>query len=191
MPLLRAADFTDVPVYRIGDRAAVFDGVSGVWYHPSDGEMAVFHVLDRNPDGDRSACAAVARRGELAGLCGGTDVFGVCATRQRIREDSDGKIPASTTAGIRGGDSGRSSRSCVRDVSDAAGGEFLGKRDWARACFGAVPQRLEEWSGETRQPAGTGHGTTIAMGDSEAIPVAAGDVSRDWGAGDRVWQAVD
>jgi len=49
MPLLRAADFTDVPAYRIGDRAAVFDGVSGVWYHPSDGEMAVFHVLDRNP----------------------------------------------------------------------------------------------------------------------------------------------
>src|SRR5258706_11151199 len=103
MPLLRAADFTDVPVYRIGDRAAVFDGVSGVWYHPSDGEMAVFHVLDRNPDGDRSACAAVARRGELAGLCGGTDFFRACGPRRRICGGFGGKISSSTTARVCGG----------------------------------------------------------------------------------------
>src|SRR6266481_9010710 len=104
MPFLRAADFTDVPADRIRDGVAVCDGVSGVWNHAGDGEMAVFHVLDRNSDGDRPACAAAAGRGELAGIRGGTDVFGVRATGPRIRGDSDGKIPASAIARICGGD---------------------------------------------------------------------------------------
>src|SRR6266481_372645 len=105
MPFLRAADFTDVPVDRTGDGIAVCGGISGVWHYTGDGEMAFLYVLDRNSDRDRPACAAAAGRGELAGIRGGTDVFGVRATGPRIRGDSDGKIPASAIARICGGDS--------------------------------------------------------------------------------------
>src|SRR6267143_6922165 len=100
MPLLRVTDLTDVPADRTSDRVAVCGGVSGVWHHANNGEMAVFYVLDRNPDSDRSACAAASGCGELAGLCCGADVLGVCAAGPRIRWNFGGKIVASAIAGI-------------------------------------------------------------------------------------------
>src|SRR6266478_3295266 len=54
-----------------------------------------------------------------------------------------------------------------------------------------VPRGLEERSGTAREPPGTGDGAPIAMGDCEAIPVAAGNVFGDWSAGDRVWETAD
>src|SRR5258708_40055519 len=92
MPFLRAADFTDVPVDRTGDGIAVCGGISGVWHYTGDGEMAVFYVLDRNSDGDRSACATPAGRGELAGIRGGPDVFCVRAAGPRVRRGFCGKM---------------------------------------------------------------------------------------------------
>src|SRR6266852_3193288 len=56
--------------------------------------MAVFHVPDPDPGGHRFASKAAAGRGELAGICGGIDVFGVCAAGPRTRGVSHAAIPA-------------------------------------------------------------------------------------------------
>src|SRR6266478_3295267 len=69
--------------------------------------MAVFYVLDPDSNGDGFARAAAAGRGQLAGLCGGTAVFGVCAAGPRTRWFSHMALPASAIAGIRGWHSGR------------------------------------------------------------------------------------
>src|SRR6266481_9356296 len=82
MPFLRAADFADVPADRIRDRVAVCGGVSGVWHHASDREMAVFYVLDRNSDGDRPTCAAAPRPRYVAGIRSWAAVLGFRSTRQ-------------------------------------------------------------------------------------------------------------
>jgi len=79
----------------------------------------------------------------------------------------------------------------TRDVSDAAGGESFGKLDWDWPGGGFVPRGLEERSSETGEPAGARDGEAFAMGDRKAVPVAAGNVSGDWGAGDRVWRTGD
>ncbi len=68
-------------------------------------------------------------------------------------------------------------------------GSLLGGRDWPRR--GIVPRGLEEWSSKTREPPRTGDRAALAVGDCEAIPVAAGHVSGDWGIGDRVWRTGD
>src|SRR5260370_20798124 len=109
VPRVRRADFTDVPADRAGERIVVCSRVPGVRHLAGSGEMAVFHVPDSDSDGNRFARAAVAGRGQLAGVCGGTDVFGVCAAGPRNRGDSRRKIPASTLAGTGGGNSGRNS----------------------------------------------------------------------------------
>ncbi len=75
--------------------------------------------------------------------------------------------------------------------ANASGGEPSGKRDRDWPHRGVVPRGLEERSGKAREPPGTGDGAAIAMGDCEAIPVAAGDISGNWGAGDCVWGAGD
>src|SRR5260370_41850831 len=98
MPFLRAADFTDVPVDRTGDGIAVCGGISGVWNHAGDGEMAFFYVLDRNSDGDRSACATPAGRGELAGIRGGAGGFGGRAAGARMCGGFCGKAIATGMA---------------------------------------------------------------------------------------------
>src|SRR6266436_49277 len=74
----------------------------------------------------------------------------------------------------------------ARNVSDTAGGQSFGKLDWDWLGGGAIPRGLEKRSGKTGKPAGTWNGATFAMGDCETVPVAAGDVSWDWGAGDRL-----
>src|SRR6266403_2135349 len=79
----------------------------------------------------------------------------------------------------------------TRDVPDAAGGEPSGKRDRDWPDRSVVPRGLEERSGKAREPPGTGDGAPIAMGDCEAIPVAAGNVFGDWSAGERVWETAD
>src|SRR5260370_18804306 len=192
--------------------------------------MAVFYVLDPDPDSARSARAALAGCGQLARFCGGTDVFRVCAAEQWVRGSSRGEIPASSIAGIRSGNFGRNSWSrfwelfavghggwiqigarprghghggreddgydrgvpgIARDVSDAAGRQSPGEhhRDWA--CGSTVLRGLEERIGEAGEPAGPRDGATFTMGDCKAVPVAAGDVSGDWGAGNCVWRAGD
>src|SRR5712692_2018977 len=105
VPRVRCADLDDVPADRADDGIAVCVGVSGVRPHTDDGEMAFFHMLDSDTYSDRFARAAAAGRGQLAGVCGGTDVFRVCAAEQRTRGDFDGEIPASAIAGVHGGNS--------------------------------------------------------------------------------------
>src|SRR5260370_27710153 len=105
VPRVRRRDLGDVPAARAGHGVAVCGGVSGIWQHASDGEMAVFYVLDPDSCGNRFARAAVAGLGELAGLCGGTDVFGVCAAGPWARGVFRVAVPASAIARIRGGNS--------------------------------------------------------------------------------------
>src|SRR5258706_11267162 len=109
MPGVRGADLGNVPADRAGDWVAVCGGVPGVWDHANDGEMAVFYVLDPDSDGNRFARAAAAGRGELAGVCGGAYVFGVCAAGPRTRGVSRLAIPANAIARIWGGNSRRNS----------------------------------------------------------------------------------
>src|SRR6266702_893501 len=230
MPGLRTSDFTDVPADGAGDGIVVCGGVYRVRRHASNGEMAVFHVPAADSDGDGFACAAAAGRGQLAGLCGRTHVFSVCAAGPWVGSGSRGEIPASAIAGVRSRNSRRDSwrgfwklfalghggriqngarprrhghgrrendghdRSVSRvtgNLSDASGGESAGKRDRTWPYRGSVPLGLEGRRSETREPPGTGNAASIAMGDCEAVPVAAGDVSGDWRAGNRVWGASD
>src|SRR5882757_2611602 len=107
VPRVQVSNFANVPADGTGDGTAVCGSVSGVRHHTDDGEMAVFYVLDPDSDGDGFARAAAAGRGQLAGLCGGTAVFGVCAAGPRTRRFSHMALPASATAGIRGWNSGR------------------------------------------------------------------------------------
>src|SRR5260370_7674025 len=86
VPRVRRRDLGDVPADRAGHGVAVCGGVSGVWHHASDGEMAVFYVLDPDSCGNRFARAAVAGLGELAGLCGGGVFFwGFCPPPPTLR----------------------------------------------------------------------------------------------------------
>src|SRR6266403_3431005 len=102
VPRVRVGDFANVPADGAGDGTAVCGSVSGVRHHADDGEMAVFYVLDPDSDGDGFARAAAAGRGQLAGLCGGTAVLGVCAAGPRTRRFSHVALAASADAGIRG-----------------------------------------------------------------------------------------
>src|SRR5229473_2888771 len=111
MPGLRAPDFTDVSANRADDGTAFCGRVSGVWYHAGDGEMAVFHLFDSDSYGDGFARAAVARLGELAGVCGRADVFGGRAPEQRVRGVAGGKVSSSAIPGSGGWVAGRNSRS--------------------------------------------------------------------------------
>src|SRR5258708_29368968 len=83
VPRVRRRDLGDVPAARAGHGVAVCGGVSGIWHHAGDGEMAVFYVLDPDSCGNRFAGAAVAGLGELAGLCGGAYVFWGFGARTR------------------------------------------------------------------------------------------------------------
>src|SRR5207245_4895654 len=56
---------------------------------------------------------------------------------------------------------------------------------------GVVLWRLEKRTGETGKPARTGNREQSTMGDREAIPIAAGNFSGHWGAGDCLWRASD
>src|SRR6267142_6304358 len=111
MPGLRAPDFTDVSANRADDGTAFCGRLSGVWYHAGDGEMVVFHLFASDSYGDRLTGAAVARLGELAGVCGRADVFGGSATEQRVRWVAGGKISSSAIARSGGWVDRRNSRS--------------------------------------------------------------------------------
>src|SRR6266699_950713 len=230
MPGLRTSDFTDVPADGAGDGIVVCGGVYRVRRHASNGEMAVFHVPAADSDGDGFACAAAAGRGQLAGLCGRTHVFSVCAAGPWVGSGYRGEIPAGAIAGVRSRNSRRDSwrgfwklfalghggriqngarprrhghgrrendghdRSVSRvtgNLSDASGGESAGQRDRTWPYRGSVPHGLEERRSQTREPQRTGDAAPIAMGDCEAVPVAAGDVSGNWSAGNRVWGTSD
>jgi len=69
-------------------------------------------------------------------------------------------------------------------------GSLLGSVIGIGLIVSVVPRGLEERSGKAREPPGTGDGAPIAMGDCEAIPVAAGTflgLERC----DRVWETAD
>src|SRR5260370_5075154 len=103
VPRVRRRDLGDVPAARAGHGVAVCGGVSGVWHHAGDGEMAVFYVLDPDSCGNRFAGAAVAGLGELAGLCGGARGFWVWAARPRACGGFFVCISANADATIRRG----------------------------------------------------------------------------------------
>src|SRR6266849_807082 len=72
VPVVRAADFADVPAGGTGDGPVVRGVLPRIWADADDGEVAVFHVLGYRSDDYGFAGAASSGLGELAGLCGGT-----------------------------------------------------------------------------------------------------------------------
>src|SRR5260370_39996483 len=75
VPVVRAADFADVPVGGTGDGPVVRGVLPGIWADAHDGEMAVFHVSGHRSDDYGLAGAASSGLGELAGFCGRTGLF--------------------------------------------------------------------------------------------------------------------
>src|SRR5689334_15125870 len=84
MPELWRADFGDVSAGGTGDGSVVCRGVSGIWDHTDDGEVAVFYVPDHRFDDHGLARAAVAGFSDVAGICCGAGAFRVCAAERRV-----------------------------------------------------------------------------------------------------------
>src|ERR1700681_1451390 len=75
MPVVRRADFGDVPAGGTGYWAAICCVLPGIWVNAGDGQVVVFHVPDDCTYDYGFAGADASGFGELAGVCGGSLLF--------------------------------------------------------------------------------------------------------------------
>src|SRR5260370_38921147 len=70
VPVVRAADFADVPAGGTGDGPVVRGVLPGIWADADDGEVAVFHVFRHRAGEYGFAGAASSGLGGMAGFSG-------------------------------------------------------------------------------------------------------------------------
>ena len=85
VPFVRTANFADVSADRANDGFAVRSNVLEIRNHPTNGKVAVFHLLNHRSNDHGLAGTNLAGCSELARIRGRTGILWVCPSRRRPR----------------------------------------------------------------------------------------------------------